>query len=457
MENKNSFFDQVLDAQKSAMDQITETTKKFTLNNTVINETLDKGKHFVKEVLDKQKEAFTETQKKAEKMQEDVKKGVDQNQNFFKNWYENQTSFVNNMMNQNQSYFNNNANKNIQDQWQNWMNQSNQYWANMFNADNMKNFQFPNQFGNDYMNAVNKWFGDWQKFMQNPSSLDVFSGMMNTTNSFAKFYELWMPIFKSIQENSYNEKTFEKYFSMEKYTEFMQNFFNFMPKEFKGGMENMQNMFQSNFKNAAEQSLHFYNNMKSNFAGLMPNANFMDMYTQWYNSLENATSPLAKIMTPTKQTEMMQEWKEISNMMIQYQLKNAEMNKLLMTKGAEVMEKISVGIVNKVQAGEEFNSMMKLFQEWLNTSDNVFTELFNTDEYSKLMTEVSSIQLKVKKAIDMQMEKYYFNHLPVPTRTEMDEVYQNIYEMKKQLRKLEKIVSSYEETASAKTNGTKSK
>lgn len=55
--------------------------------------------------------------------------------------------------------------------------------------------------------------------------------------------------------------------------------------------------------------------------------------------------------------------------------------------------------MNKMQSGEEINSMMALFQEWMNLSDKTFVSLFETDEYSKLMAEVSAMQLKLKKML----------------------------------------------------------
>lgn len=65
------------------------------------------------------------------------------------------------------------------------------------------------------------------------------------------------------------------------------------------------------------------------------------------------------------------------------------------------------------------------------------------------MTEVSSLQSKIKMEIDKQMEKMFFVNLPVATRTEMDEVYKNIYDLKKMYRNLERTMGA-EQTEEAK-------
>jgi len=53
----------------------------------------------------------------------------------------------------------------------------------------------------------------------------------------------------------------------------------------------------------------------------------------------------------------------------------------------------------------------------------------------------------LKSGMSKQMEKMMEN-IPVITRTEMDELYQTVYEMKKHIRSLEKKIEAYENTAS---------
>jgi polyhydroxyalkanoate synthesis regulator phasin len=55
------------------------------------------------------------------------------------------------------------------------------------------------------------------------------------------------------------------------------------------------------------------------------------------------------------------------------------------------------------------------------------------------MAEVNAIQLKLKKDVEGQVEKMMVG-IPVATRSEMDEMYKTIYELKKQVRQLQKMV-----------------
>src|SRR5690606_35931408 len=76
---------------------------------------------------------------------------------------------------------------------------------------------------------------------------------------------------------------------------------------------------------------------------------------------------------------------------------------------------------------------------WMNLSDKQYVALFESDEYSKLMAEVSALQMNIKKSVDTQMESA-LSVYPVATRTEMDELYKTIYELKKHVRQLEKML-----------------
>jgi polyhydroxyalkanoate synthase subunit PhaE len=56
--------------------------------------------------------------------------------------------------------------------------------------------------------------------------------------------------------------------------------------------------------------------------------------------------------------------------------------------------------------------------------------------------------------MDSQMEKMFFVNLPVATRSEMDEVYKNLYDLKKMYRNLERMFSAEqnEEKTAKKTS-----
>lgn len=167
--------------------------------------------------------------------------------------------------------------------------------------------------------------------------------------------------------------------------------------------------------------------------------------------MSEAYAPFTKMMTPGQQTQNMLEWQDIANRMAIYNIKNAELQYMMYSQGTKVMDKLAENIMQKIENGVEINSIMALYQEWLNLGDKTFVSLFESDEYSVLMAEVSAMQLKLKKDIELQMEKL-FAGIPVATRSEMDELYKTIYELKKQVRQMSKMMElENEEETEAKT------
>lgn len=173
-----------------------------------------------------------------------------------------------------------------------------------------------------------------------------------------------------------------------------------------------------------------------------PYSNAWDMYHNWRNAINEAVSPLTKLTNENGPTKNIKIWNDINDLMVEFNIKNNELQYLVYQNGLKVMDKLSDKVANQLKEGKTIDSFVKLYQDWLVTGDEVFTELFNGDQYSKLMTEVSSLQMRLKKDIDDQMESMFLVNLPIATRTEMDEVYKSIYDLKKMYRNLEKMFSA---------------
>ena len=76
-----------------------------------------------------------------------------------------------------------------------------------------------------------------------------------------------------------------------------------------------------------------------------------------------------------------------------------------------------------------------------------------SDEYSALMGEVSALQLKLRKDMEAQMERALAG-IPVATRTELDELYKTIYDLKKEVRQLSRMLEIDGEVSAQQMNTT---
>ncbi|MEO6692337.1 MAG: poly(R)-hydroxyalkanoic acid synthase subunit PhaE, partial [Saprospiraceae bacterium] len=454
-------------------------TKKITKNDSNINESINKGQPILKESLNKQNDIHSKVSEKSQKSQDNLNSNIEQTNNFFNSWFENQMTWTKSMMNENT--LNQSKNGDQQDWMKSWnafsnpsspfMNffSSNIYqnpWNNLINnglgfnknQDPLKhkmNDSF-NQWSTqtkEYSNLMNKTYEDWIKQMNNVNANDSFKGMTHLHNHIGKFFELWVPMLKSINDKTFNNSTMSDLLNTEKYKEFMNSFFKFMPDGNQNIMDQMNQNFIQYMKSFSDQSgipMNHFGNQWTNATNKMssnPYLSMMEMFTQWRNSMNEAVSPLTKLMNTNPLIKDAQNWNELSDMMVQYQIKNSELQYMVYQKGLIVMNKLTDKVTIKLKSGESIESVVRLYQDWLMIGDETFSELFNSDTYSKLMTEVSSLQMRIKNQLDLQMEKMLSSHLPIATRTELNEVYKYIYDLKKTVHNLERTIIKLKENA----------
>ncbi|RYG03540.1 MAG: hypothetical protein EOO02_08180 [Chitinophagaceae bacterium] len=477
-QDNKSFVDSIVDAQKQAVETMVENTKKLANGNPVVTETVQKGTEWYKNWLDNQKNIFTKTTEKTADMTGNMQNNMNQVQEFYQNWLNTQTSMAKQVWEMNTNMFQNagsantagqmnpmNMFHNMQSSFNNWMstvNNTNQWmnmmqqWNNMFGADAFKksNENMTGMF-QQYQEILTSNWAKLQENMKNGTAQDAYKNMINASESFAKFNELWAPMWKSIQDKTFNMDVYKQWMNPLASKDLMDKFLGFMPESGRTYMQQMGTMMQDSMKQMGTMGGQQFQQMRSMMGNMMPSMNANEMfggmlngYNQFYNTMNEAVAPFTKMTAPNQHTKNMVEWQDIANRMAVYNIKNAELQYMMYTQGTKVMDKLAENVMQKIESGQEINSVMALFQEWMNLSDKTFVSLFEGDEYSKLMAEVSAMQLRLKKDIENQMEKMMVG-IPVATRSEMDELYKTIYDLKKQVRQMEKMMefTSEEETA----------
>ncbi len=465
-QDNKSFVDSIVNAQKQAVDAVVENTRKFANGNNLVNDTVQKGSEWYKNWLDNQTNIYTQATEKTANMTGDVKDRVSQMNEFYQNWFKAQTNWAKQIWEMNAGYFqnatannNNAANANPLNMWSNMMNNWNtwmtgvnntntwmnmmQQWNSMFNLDAWKKTSESwTGIFNQYNEILNNNLAKFQENIQNGTAQDAYRSMLNANEGFTRFYEMWMPMWKSIQDKTFNNEIYQQWVNPAMYKDLMDKYFGFIPEGSRQYVQQFTNMMQEGYKQAGAMGMQNYHQMRSFFPGMNTNGLFeglLNNYNTAYNMMNDAVAPFTKMMTPNQHTHTLIEWQDIANRMAVYNIKNAELQYMMYTQGTQVMDKLAENVIGKIQSGEEINSIMALYQEWMNISDKTFVSLFESDEYSKLMAEVSAMQMKLRKDIETQLEKLMVG-IPVATRSEMDELYKTIYDLKKQVRQLEKMM-----------------
>ncbi|MCU0441241.1 MAG: hypothetical protein MUE96_02495 [Bacteroidia bacterium] len=412
-------------------------------------------------------ETFTNAQKQAmenmstatEKMRSMFTENM--NSDFFKKWYDSQMAFFNNTAEQKMS--------NPMEFYNTWMNNQvdmNKAWMsnmpmfnnmnNMMNMDSMKSgMDNTMHLYQNWMNSLNNTFSEMAKNYSNADAKTMMSGMFNNAEMYMNLFQLWMPMFKSMNDKSFNLDTFKQLFNAPLFKDMMDKMFNMQGDFTKQAMAfpGMQQM-QQNMYSAMDANKNMFDGWKSNAMNMMPNGHqlfgqAMEMYHNAYNQMNHAFAPMMKLAGNTNQTQQLNAMKDLANEFANYQMKSAEMQYLMYQTGSKAMDELAETVYAHLRNGAEMKDFANLYTHWLNISDKHFVALFSTDEYSKMQAELNTFGNKLKMHINEQMEKAMAN-IPVITRSEMDETYKTIYEMKKRITLLEKQLDAEiatEETA----------
>lgn len=101
--------------------------------------------------------------------------------------------------------------------------------------------------------------------------------------------------------------------------------------------------------------------------------------------------------------------------------------------GSSVMEAYQK-MVDENQISDEPKEIYKL---WIKTLEGYYMQLLQSSEYNRAMNDLINCQAEYKKATGQIMTAFY-KQLQIPTNQELDELYREIYLLKKKLRTVEK-------------------
>ena len=407
------------------------------------------NKNIFESMADMQKQAVENFTQAANNMKTNMSAGNNTNfdSEFFKKWYDSQMAWFNNANGENKNpgqafeFFNTWMNNQINTA-KTWFENNKTPFANMGNTDMNASYNNMMNLYNNWMNTMNHSYSEMMKNFENNSTKENFASMFNNAEMQMKAFEFFMPMMKSIQDKTFTPDMFKQMFNTSVYKEMMDKMFGMQPDWMKNMMENpAMTSMKDNMNNMMNSNKTMFDNMKGIMNNNMPNmndsfANMLNYYNQFNAAIDNASAPFTKLMGNTKNTAAMNEMREISNMLMTYNVKNTQMQYMTYQTGLKAMEEVSETLYANIQEGKDMSSFIDLYSAWLNTNDKHFVKLYETEEYSKMMSEVSAMQLTLKKKIESAMEKS-MEHLPLVNRTEMDELYKTIYELKKRINMLE--------------------
>ena len=426
MKTSNPVLENMMETQSQAVKNWMDSTQKFQqamMNGNLITE----GQTIYKEWAEKQASLFGGTQANYNSGQANFSKPEE----FFKNWYSQQMENIKKVTDFNQSIYNSMVNfgKNSAD-YSNSFSSMNGAWTNIYN---------------NWMNTLNTTYDTLYKNIPGGVNQDAFKNLFETSKIYLQLQEFWAPAIKAMQSGEFNTEVFKNYYNPETYKKVSEqmfgNMFNNgnMKEIFDNVMGNLQNYFVNNNKLSKEYA-QALQNISAEFPQLISGdfAKLRSLYHQVNDVFSKTFEPLMKAVTPGKEKEMMESQIELLDRISNYSIKNTELHYHFYTttqKAVENASKSAFEKLSKLNPADQV-SFTEFYNEWLKTNEVLFTELFASEEFSKLKGEVMNIGMDLKKNFENQFEKT-FNVFPFVFKNDMEEVYKTIYELKKQVKNLE--------------------
>lgn|GEM_PF-622629 len=393
---------------------------------------------------------------------------ANEGQNIYKDFFDKQMNILNNMQSQSSNLFNNQSSNNPTEFFKNWFNQQANYAKQMtdFNQSiysSYQNFGKPAQdymqnFGqmntaytniyNTWMSTLNNAYDNLSKNMNGSFNKDVFSNFMQGNQVYAKMQEFFAPMADAMQKGQFNLDAFKNYFKAEHYNALSKQLFANMYNgaSIKEVMDNGMNQIQNFFVNQQGLSKEYFEHLK-NMNVEMPKAftteanieSAKDFYNKINSNFSKFFEPLLKVATPGKEKENIEATINLMDKMAEYSFKQAELQVQLQNttqKSVEAVAKKYNDILSNPETYKNAPNAQELYNDWIKTNEQLFTELFASDEFSKIKGEALNLSMDVKSHFEKQFEGVFANY-PMVFKTELNEVYKTVYDLKKQVKELQ--------------------
>lgn len=116
-----------------------------------------------------------------------------------------------------------------------------------------------------------------------------------------------------------------------------------------------------------------------------------------------------------------------------------EFNKMTAKGLKKAVETVVATLVEKSRKGEKVQSVREVNRLWLESADKVFTEMYISDEYLTAQRGLSSAGMSFK-IVQKDVVEMVLKNLNLPTRSELDDAYKTLYELRKEVKALKKTV-----------------
>lgn len=430
MKTNNPFFDNLIETQTNVMNNWMDSTKKFQSAITSGN-IASEGQNIYKEWFEKQMNLLGGMQAGIPNAFSNENKPEE----FFKNWYNQQLAAVKQMTDFNQSMYNSFANYGKPaNEYMNNFASMNTAWTNIYNS---------------WINTLNKTYDTYTQNLNSSFNKDMFKNMFESNQVYLKVQEAFQPMMKAIQNQDFSVETWKNINNPENFKKVTEQLFGsfFTGANMKEVYDNATKQVRDFFTQQNNLSKEYFQQlqaMPAEFPGLF-SGNFekvKELYSQVNNVFGKTFEPVLKLTNPGKEKEAVEAAITLMDKIAEYSIKQNELQYNLMSTTQKAFENIAKQYSEKYKDMKpgETPAMNEIYNEWIKVSEKFLAELLATEDFSKIKAETISLGMDVKKQFEKQFENIFENY-PLVFRSEVDELYKTIHDLKKTVKDLQNKIA----------------
>jgi len=271
---------------------------------------------------------------------------------------------------------------------------------------------------------------------------DTLLKMAGNSDVYKKFSETWLPIFQAAQGRVSEFDNYTALLDPVKYKEVVDTLFRFNADVVTEFIEHASRItetlgfsameFERPWANAIQKNIRYSPELFDGRADV-----FLKAFHNLFNAFDNTFGKVFHIPAVGKDREKIDLLLRSFDDLAVFLAKNVEYQHRVYVTAIKAVGMVLEEIAGKIKSGEDIKTFDELFNLWIDVNEREFFDLFKTDEFSRMQGDLLDAYLKVRRHFQKLMELYLFE-LPVALRSEMDDVYKTVYDLKKKVRKLEK-------------------
>jgi len=273
---------------------------------------------------------------------------------------------------------------------------------------------------------------------------ETLSKTLTGSNVYQKLYEIWLPFFKAIQEKSASPNSYKDLTDPTKFKEMLDQVFGFDPTAVSRTVEQTTKLletlagysqgFMKPWLDASGKSFKDFPNMLEGHP-----ESVMKIFHTLFSAFDSTIGRAFHVPAVGKDREKIELLLRSLDDLSVYLARRTEYEHMMYVTGLGAYEKVIATVADRVSKGEEFKRFDEFFDLWIDVSEKAYFALFQTEDFSKKQGELLEASVNVRQHSFKLMELYLYD-FPIALRSEMDDLYKTVYDLKKKVKSLEKQI-----------------